>query len=443
MEPQPGSPPSPGTSSSSSPNSAEVAAPPDEMPAPDETVEVEQEPARKYTSSSSSSSSSESSAESLRDVDVVDLGDTLMPAPEDKQAAAAALPEPSASDGKLDGKAGPVEEQPAPPLVETAAGTKPDDDHTAAGPAAHCAEVKPEDEQAKPEDWATTWPEEAPPPAVDYSFSSDGSAGAGAAPAAPTEAAQVQTMLPAPESGGTGSGEFDPERIPASVFQPRTSMSQAEWSMTSNESLFSIQGADVVGGPPYAGSRSHFDFFYDEAMAAAAVESEASAKLPSVAEGTEPAAESSSSSSREFKVPGSAGSQSSDNANKAAAVYRRNDSGSGGSSSNFSFAFPILAPTSPKKKEHASSALYQPLEKGWEPQRPVATQMEPPESAFVEMTTEAERRGSTEGCCCCGCCWFDCSWATCCGWWRFCSCACPCCCCSCPSFCRCSWCLCS
>ncbi|CAO2199368.1 unnamed protein product [Urochloa humidicola] len=435
MEPQPGSPaspPSPGTSSSSSPNSAEV-------PAPDETVEAEQQPARKSTSSSSSSSSSDSSTESLRDVDVVDLGDTLLPAPEDKQAAAAALPEPSADEGKPDGGVAPVE-GPAAPLVETTAGTKQPDDQAAAGPAAHGADVKLEDEQAKPEDWATTWPEEAPPPAVDYSFSSDGSAGASAAPAA---AAQVQTMLPAPESGGTGSGEFDPERIPASVFQPRTSMSQAEWSMTSNESLFSIQGADVVGGPPYAGSRSHFDFFYDEAMAAAAVESEASAKLPSVAEGTEPAAESSSSSSREFKVPGSAGSQSSDNANKAAAVYRRNDSGSGGSSSNFSFAFPILAPTSPKKKEHASSALYQPLEKGWEPQRPVATQMEPPESAFVEMTTEAERRGSTEGCCCCGCCWFDCSWATCCGWWRFCSCACPCCCCSCPSFCRCSWCLCS
>ncbi|CAO2181230.1 unnamed protein product [Urochloa humidicola] len=438
MEPQPGSPaspPSPGTSSSSSPNSAEVAAPPNEMLAPDETVEAVQEPARK----SSSSSSSEPSVESLRDVDVVDLGDTLMPAPEDDRAAAAE----ASTDGKLDSGAAPVEEQAA-PLVEIIAGTKPGD-QAAAGPAVHGAEVKPEDEQAKPEDWATTWPEEAPPPAVDYSFSSDGSAGAGAAPTAAAEAPQVQTMPAAAAVGtGAGPGEFDPERIPASVFQPRTSMSQAEWSMTSNESLFSIQGAsDVIGGPPYVGSRSHFDFFYDEAMAAAAVEAEASAKLPSVAEGTEPTAESSSSSSREFKVPGSAGSQSSDNANKAAAVYRRNDSGSGGSSSNFSFAFPILAPTSPKKKEHASSALYQPLEKGWEPQRPVATQMEPPESAFVEMTTEAERRGSTEGCCCCGCCWFDCSWATCCGWWRCCSCASPCCCCSCPSFCRCSWCLCS
>ncbi|CAL4952112.1 unnamed protein product [Urochloa decumbens] len=427
MEPQPGSPPSPGTSSSSSsPNSAaEVVAPSDEMPAPEEPAEVEQEPAGRKSTSSSSSSSSESSAESLRDVDVVDLGDT----------SAAALPEPSADDGKPDGEATPVEKQAAPPVVETAAGTKPEDD----GQSAAAPVVKLDDEQAKPDDWAT-WPEEAPPPpAIDYSFSSDGSGGpgAGAAPAWPTaEAPQQVHALPPP------APEFDPGRIPASVFQPRTSTSQAEWSMTSNESLFSIQGASDM--PPYAaGSRSHFDFFYDEAMAAAEAES-GNNKLPSVAEGTEPAAES-SSSSREFKVPGSAGSLggSDDNANKKAAAYRRHDSGSGGSSSNFSFAFPILAPTSPKKKELAGSALYQPLEKGWEPQRPpAATQMEPPgASAFVEMTTEAERRGSTDGCCCCGCCWFDCSWATCCGWWRCCSCGCGCC--SCPSFCRCSWCLCS
>nr|TKW13951.1 hypothetical protein SEVIR_5G134700v2 [Setaria viridis] len=475
MEPQPGSPASP--PSSSSPNSAEVTTTPsEEMPAPEEPVEdvevaTEQEPGRKSTSSSSSSSSA-SSAESLRHVDVVELGDTLVPAPEDEQAVAHPLP---SAEGKPDAGSTLEDEQAAPP-VESAGGKpddgttpendhqgaatvhgaeiKPDDralpeDEQAAGPAVDSAEVKPDDErvppddeqaaapavhsaEVKPDDWAT-WPEP-PPPAVDYSFSSDGSAGSGAAPTLPTtEVPQVQTM-PKLE-GAAGASEFDPQRIPASVFQTRTSVSQAEWSMTSNESLFSIQGASDVGGP-YAGSRSHFDFFYDEAMAAAAGSAESnSSKLPSVAEGTEPA------ESKEFAVPGSASSQASAgsaaNAKKAA-VLRHHESGSGGSSSNFSFAFPILAPTSPKKKDLVSSALYQPLEKEWEPQ-PAPPPMEPPSSAFVEMTTEAERRGST-GCCCCGCCWFDCSWSTCCGWWRCCSCSC---CCSCPSFCRCSWCLCS
>ncbi|CAD6252639.1 unnamed protein product [Miscanthus lutarioriparius] len=50
------------------------------------------------------------------------------------------------------------------------------------------------------------------------------------------------------------------------MFQHRTSVSQAEWSMASNESLFSIQGASDL----YPGSRSHFNFYYYEAMAEAA-----------------------------------------------------------------------------------------------------------------------------------------------------------------------------
>ena len=443
MEPQPGSPaspPSPGTPPS--PGSAKVTT-------PDEPTEeaAELEPGRKSSSSSSSSSSSESP----RHVDVVELGDTLLPAPED---------EPSA-EGKPDGWATVEDEQADPPVqgAGDACATL-EDEHAAAE---HSGEVKPdhralpEDEQAaapavhgaevKPDDWAA-WPEP-PPPAVDYSSSSDGSAGA--APTGPTEAPQVQTMAKLDgAAAGAGPGEFDPQRIPASVFQTRASMSQAEWSMTSNESLFSIQGASEVGGP--YGSRSHFDFFYDEAMAAA----EAESKLPSVAEGME---------SAEIAAPGSASSHASGgSANaKKATVFRRLESGSGGSSSNFSFAFPMyaaprhdpsppclycamavldehpvlfirrLAPTSPKKKDIlVGSALFRPPEKEYDQPPP---EMEPPESAFVEMTTEAERRQST-GCCCCGCCWFDCSWAACCGWWRCCGS------CSCPSFCRRSWCPC-
>ncbi|OEL13050.1 hypothetical protein BAE44_0025931 [Dichanthelium oligosanthes] len=380
MEPQagsPASPPSPGTSSSSSsPGSAKVATLSEEIQAPDEPLEeatdcpvssmlsedtpapdepleeaTEQEQGRKSTSSSSSSASS---AESLRHVDVVELGYPLVAAPEDEQAVAP--PEPNA-EGKRDGWATMEDEQAAPPVQS--AGGKPDDcatleDEQAAAPV-DSADAKPpedgalpEDEQAaapavhsaetKPDDWAT-WPEP-PPPVVDYSFSSDGSTGAGrgAALTGVKEAPQVQTM-PKVEDAAAGTSGFDPQRIPASVFQPRTSLSQAEWSMTSNESLFSIQGASDVGGP-YASSRSHFDFFYDEAMAAAGA-AEADAKLPAVAEGTEPgefAVE-----SKEVAVPGSASSHASaGSANtKKADVFRRHESGSGGSSSNFSFAFPM------------------------------------------------------------------------------------------------------
>jgi hypothetical protein len=60
--------------------------------------------------------------------------------------------------------------------------------------------------------------------------------------------------------------------------------------------------------------------------------------LPPLEEGAEPG--------DAFAVPGSAGSHASDGGakNKAAAVFRRHESGSGGSSSNFSFAFPMYAP---------------------------------------------------------------------------------------------------
>ena len=109
-------------------------------------------------------------------------------------------------------------------------------------------------------------------------------------------------------------------------------MSQADWSMASNESLFSIQGASDL----YPGSRSHFDFFYDEAMA------EADSRLPSLAEGAEPG---DAPESKEFAAaPGSAkpaASAGCGNDAKRAAVFRSHESGSGSSSSNFSFAFPM------------------------------------------------------------------------------------------------------
>jgi hypothetical protein len=215
-----------------------------------------------------------------------------------------------------------------------------------AGPDVHGAEAKPADcampeggqaapavtvhsAEAKPDDWAT-WPEP-PPPAVDDSFASSDGGGAGA-PAPLTQAPQVQTVSPA-NLGAAGANGFDPGRIPASVFQHRTSVSQAEWSMASNESLFSIQGASDL----YPGSRSHFDFYYDEAMAEAA-----DTKLPSLAEGAEPG---DAPEPREFAAPGSAESAASAGRGNAkrTAVFRQHESGSGSSSSNFSFAFPMYA----------------------------------------------------------------------------------------------------
>jgi hypothetical protein len=101
-------------------------------------------------------------------------------------------------------------------------------------------------------------------------------------------------------------------------------VSQAEWSMASNESFFSIHGA----GDLYPGdSRSHFEFFYDEAMA------EADSKLPSLAEGAEPV---DVAEPKEFAAPGNDAKRAA-----AAAAFRWHESGSRSSSSNFSFAFPM------------------------------------------------------------------------------------------------------
>jgi hypothetical protein len=290
MEPQPGSP----TSSPFSP-----------MGAPDEPEEeaTEVDPGRKSTSSSSSSSSS--SASSADDIpchiDVVDV-ELVNPL-------AAVLPEHEhEAEAKTVRSATPEEERAGAAHVHgEPADCAVTEDVQQAGPAVHSAE-------AKPDDWAT-WPEP-PPPAVDDSFaSSDGGASLTEAPVWPANLG----------AAGAGSGGFDPGRIPASVFQHRTSVSQAEWSMASNESLFSIHGAgDLYPG----GSRSHFDFFYDEAMA------EADSKLPSLAEGAEPV---DAAEPKEFAAPGNDATR----AAAAAAAFRRHESGSGSSSSNFSFAFPM------------------------------------------------------------------------------------------------------
>ncbi|KAL6626904.1 hypothetical protein ACP70R_030630 [Stipagrostis hirtigluma subsp. patula] len=413
MEPQPGSPtsPSPPSTPSSGRGSAEaVTAPFEEMAAPDEPEEevVALEPDRQSTSSSSSSSSSSSAGTPSR-IAVVELGKPLLPAPEDEQA------------------------------VVGAAEVKPDD--WAACP----PEQPPGSPQAVDDPLLSVEQPPGSPQAVDDPLSSVGGAawppeqqpGSPQATAGLTQAPEVQTMPKVEDApAAAGPPEFDPDRIPASIFHPRTSSAQADWSVASNESLFSIQGASQPGefGGLYSGSRSHFDYFYDEAMAAAAG-AEGDSKLPPLAEGFEPG---------DFAMPGSAGSDASPRAKKAAA-FRRHENGSSGSSSNFSFAFPILAETSPKKRDAIiGSALYQPLEKEYEQPAPEAA---PPKSAFEEMTTEEERRNRTGWWCCgecCGCCWFACSWRSCCcccqwQWWR---CSCGCCRGACPSFCRCNWCLC-
>ncbi|XP_044973821.1 uncharacterized protein LOC123441458 [Hordeum vulgare subsp. vulgare] len=270
------------------------------------------------------------------------------------------------------------------PLVVAAA--EGDDDHADAGTAAEA--------KLPAGDWVS-WPEP----------SSDG----GTVSAAP----EAQTMAKPAVEG------FNPDRIPASVFQPKAG-SQADWSITSNESLFSIHGASLSTSDDfYAPSRSHFDYFYDEAMAAGGGGFQ-DGKLPPLAE-----------------VPGSAMSDASEGSASAKRGIRRHESGSIGSSSNFSFAFPILAEPSPGTKE--SMGGYQQLQKEQEQSPPTPSNRK---SQFEEMTTEEERRPPNTGWCwcgeCCGCCWFACSWPTCCCQWRWRCCSCSC---SWPTCCQCSWCL--
>ncbi|KAF7021367.1 hypothetical protein CFC21_034336 [Triticum aestivum] len=264
------------------------------------------------------------------------------------------------------------------PLVVAAADG--DDDHADAGPAAP---------PKLPDDWA--------------SFS-ERSTGGGTVSAAP----EAQTMAKPAVEG------FNPDRIPASIFQPKPG-AQADWSIASNESLFSIHGASLsISDDLYAPSRSHFDYFYDEAMAAGGG-GYPDGKLPPLEE-----------------VPGSAMSDASEGR-----AIRRHENGSIGSSSNFSFAFPILAEPSTGTKE--SMGGYQQLQKEHEQSPPTPSNRR---SQFEEMTTE-ERRPQKAGWCwcgeCCGCCWFACSWPSCCCQWRWRCCSCSC---SCPTCCQCSsWCL--
>lgn len=173
-----------------------------------------------------------------------------------------------------------------PLVVATADG---DDDHAVAGPGA---------EAKLPDDWVS-WPE----PSSDE----------GTVSAAP----EAQTMAKPAVEG------FNPDRIPASIFQPKPG-SQADWSIASNESLFSIHGASLSQSDDfYAPSRSHFDYFYDEAMAAGGG-GFSEGRLPPLAE-----------------MPSSAMSDASNGSATASRAIRRHESGSIGSSSNFSFAFPM------------------------------------------------------------------------------------------------------
>uniref|UniRef100_A0A0E0BYI8 Uncharacterized protein n=1 Tax=Oryza meridionalis TaxID=40149 RepID=A0A0E0BYI8_9ORYZ len=371
MEPQPGSPPAP-----SSPETAELPAPMVLEPAPppsDEAAAEEEagvKPDRQSSSSSSSSSSSEEEKEASKDVAVetsVVVPSVLAASPDNEAAVAS-------------GDGGEV--------------IKHDDEVVPSGDAA----------VVRPDDWAS-WPQQ---PAQTTTTTTQ---------AAP----EFQTMSQQPSA----VAGFDPERIPKSIFQakPPGSSSQAEWSVASNESLFSIHhgarpSGDLCGF--YAGeSRSHFDYFYDEAMAGAG-DHTSDWKLATVAEGS---------------PGGSARSDATDGGakQKAAIDFRRHESGSAGSSSNFSFAFPILAETttSPRKRDYGG--MYHPLKKEAEQQQAAS-----PASALEEMTTEEERRRRSWWCCCCGeccgCCWFACSWSSCCCCcrWRWCS-RCSC---SCPTFCR-------
>uniref|UniRef100_A0A0E0JF43 Uncharacterized protein n=1 Tax=Oryza punctata TaxID=4537 RepID=A0A0E0JF43_ORYPU len=395
MEPQPGSPPAP-----SSPETAELPAPLVVVPPPsDEEEEAGVKPDRQSSSSSSSSSSEEASKdENLFHPDVAvetSVPSVVAASPDDETVAS--------------GDGGEV--------------IKHDDEAVSSGDAA----------VVRQDDWAS-WPQQPAQTADDVATTT-----------ITTQAApEVQTMSQQPAA----VAGFDPERIPKSIFQtkPLASSSQAEWSVASNESLFSIHhgarpSGDLCGF--YAGeSRSHFDYFYDEAMAAAGgADQSTDWKLATVAEG-------SPSGSARSDASGGGGGSGDRAKQKAAIEFRRHESGSAGSSSNFSFAFPILAETttSPRKRDYGGG-MYQPLKKEVEQAPPVAS----PASAFEEMTTEEERRRRRSWWCCCGeccgCCWFACSWSSCCcccrwRWWWCSRCNCDCRCC-CPNLCSCSWCLCS
>ncbi|KAG8052813.1 hypothetical protein GUJ93_ZPchr0001g32018 [Zizania palustris] len=297
-------------SSTSSPGwtsleTAEVPTPSEDMPSSDEPEEDGLKPDRRSSSSSTSSSSSSSEASEANShfhLDATEASIPLVVASSDDVVAVSG-----------DGAVVRTYEK----AIASGNGTevRTDDKVVASGDGAAVI----------PDDWVS-WPQ---PPAQT------------ADDPLVTQAPGVQTMLqPAAEAAAAPPGRegFDPGRIPASIFQakPLTSSSQAEWSVASNESLFSIHGArpstDLCGF--YAGeSRSHFDYFYDEAMATAGGGAEPDWKLATVAEGTEPAGASGSARSD--------ASGGSDRTKQKNVAFGRHESGSGGSSSNFSFAFPM------------------------------------------------------------------------------------------------------
>ncbi|KAG2625134.1 hypothetical protein PVAP13_3KG195900 [Panicum virgatum] len=77
---------------------------------------------------------------------------------------------------------------------------------------------------------------------------------------ATTRAPAVQTMMAQQQQRPEGAAAaYDPKRLPSSMFRTRSTASPADWSVTSNESLFSIQLSHNSGdlGAMYA------DLYYD------------------------------------------------------------------------------------------------------------------------------------------------------------------------------------
>ncbi|CAN6340894.1 unnamed protein product [Urochloa humidicola] len=71
----------------------------------------------------------------------------------------------------------------------------------------------------------------------------------------------VQTMMmAAAQGGGAAAAAYDPKRLPSSMFRARSTAMPGDWSVTSNESLFSIQlshSGDL--------SAMYADMYYDAA----------------------------------------------------------------------------------------------------------------------------------------------------------------------------------
>jgi hypothetical protein len=96
-----------------------------------------------------------------------------------------------------------------------------------------------------------------------------------------TRAPAVQTMMAQHQRPEGGAAAYDPKRLPSSMFRTRSTASPGDWSVTSNESLFSIQLSHSSGdlGAMYA------DLYYDAAgFPSFPTGREAPLRLPSLSE---------------------------------------------------------------------------------------------------------------------------------------------------------------